>query len=133
MVKIKHIKGKDKSEENWRLSVTFEPQNHVIIIKTENFTHGFRDGEDWDHIAKFPSHYTSGVYDNYVTYITKRPEKMDKVLGDMITMLHEIITCNIKASEKEIAQRQNSINLLKDGLNSALFRDKKIDVILNDV
>lgn len=130
MIEVKYIKGKDKLKENWRLIVKYEPYNQTIEIKTENFEMGFRTGEDWDHITDFPDHYTTGVYEYYVSYISKNPINMDNVLDKMVDRLYQIIQDNIKIYDKKIKNEIQSLERLKLGLSCPLFRDKKIDKII---
>lgn len=130
MIKIKHKRGIDNKEEYWRMSIKYEPNDKCMVVETENFTNGFHSNETLNSIVKYSDIDKYGVYDNYVTYLTKDPAKMDSVLNNMINALHKILIGNIKFAEKEIEKQQKSLTLLKNGLNCPLFRHKKIEKIL---
>ncbi len=133
MIELITKNGKNRGLENWRLSIEFDSNGQQMIVTTENFMHGFRDGEDWDHIATFHNHYGSGGKETRVTYITKNPSKMDGVKDDMINTLYEIIINNIIGREAALNREVKALKKLKNGLNSSLFKRQNREFGLNKV
>ena len=115
---IRHKNGKDLGEPNWRISININGE--IITIKTENFKYGFRIGEDWDKIAVFNS--SHGQYEEYVSVITKYPNKMEGFKPLMIEKLYEIINKNIKLQNQILLREKDKLARYENHLTSDLFK-----------
>ena len=127
-MKVKYITGSDKGLPNWRIRI--EKGNNNIKIETENFEWGFRNGEDWDKVAKFGE---DGRYENSASIITKDPTKLEGYKQILIEELHKIFELNMKSYRDEIERIEGYIKGYEMALKSDLFKEKIRDERLKDL
>lgn len=122
---IEYKEGKDLGNPNWRISISLEIGLGVgsnIIIRTENFSMGFKTGEDWNKLAV--SKNGGDTYENYVSVITKEYSRLDLFKPLIIEKLYEILEYNIKYYESEVKRINGYITNYKNCLVCDLYKDK---------
>lgn len=129
-MKIEYKEGKDKGEENWRISISKDGSNR-ITIKTENFKWGFYSGEDWDKV--YASKNGGDTYQLYVSVITKDPGKLESFKPLIILKFHEILKYNLKNHQGEIKKIESWVDNYKECLASDLFKDILREERLNQI
>lgn len=126
-MKIIYIDGKDEGKENWRALVKVE--YNKIVIKTENFTWGFRSQEQYDKVTTFTNHYDihfCSQKENYVSIITKDKSKLEGYKQIVMDKLYEVIAHNIKSQKSVVRQEEKKLVFL-ESVNEFMFVDKRRD------
>ena len=122
---IEYKEGKDLGKPNWRISISLEIGLGVgsnIIIRTENFSMGFKAGEDWNKLSV--SKNGGDTYQNYVSVITKEYSRLDLFKPLIIEKFYEILEYNIKYYESEVKRINSYITNYKNCLICDLYKDK---------
>lgn len=114
--------GTDKKLKCWRAFI--EIKEGEIVYKIENFSFGYRDGENFKKV--FVSR------DNlYVSILSKDREGLNKFEDILIESFRNKILKCIDEHEKNIITETRRLKRKKEILNSTLFRKYKIDDFLD--
>ena len=118
---MKHLKVfEDKKLPYWRVIAKIKNSN--VVTEVENFEYGFRDGESLDRVSSFTNNYTFQK-ENYVTVITKNPEKIDLYKEKALEKLFKILNDNLKSQIDSVKKGIKSIEKIKKCIKSDAFKD----------